>query len=127
MTPHFANHELTCKCGCGRLPSLALAWMLEETRKDGGGWPIVLSSGMRCPGHNKNVGSRSTSLHIPGLAVDVVRWGKLDTRQRCPKARQDIIDLFTRNGWWCYDGGDHIHADFRLRFPRLLSLRQEWA
>jgi hypothetical protein len=47
-----------------------LATVLERVRKACGNRPIIISSGLRVPALNRAVGSRDTSAHIKGLAVD---------------------------------------------------------
>lgn len=77
LTAHFTSKELGCRCGCGKCkmhPDLLTA--LESLRIDYGS-PIVVTSGYRCPAHNKAVGStRPAGVHTYGLAVDIAVGGK---------------------------------------------------
>lgn len=121
MTLNFPDKELCCKCGCGQLPNFATAKILELTRHMGNGLPIEISSAMRCLDHNKKVGGVSDSLHLYGLAVDVLRWGNI--RANAPGGRQAILQLFKRAGWWVLEEASWIHADMRLFFPEIEKIR----
>lgn len=73
---HFRVSEFACKCGqCGpkggadRMSSELLE-RLEEARELAG-IPFVISSGFRCPAHNKAVGGVPDSAHARGHAVDI--------------------------------------------------------
>lgn len=44
--------------------------VMDDAREELG-MPIVCTSGFRCPAHNANVGSKPTSQHIKGQAMDV--------------------------------------------------------
>lgn len=55
-TEHFADWELACRCGCGRLPTSEFQAELEALRVDYGR-PMRLSSGMRDPTYNDLVSS----------------------------------------------------------------------
>jgi zinc D-Ala-D-Ala carboxypeptidase len=68
---YFNEDEFTCKCGCGTNNiSSKLIERLDNARHIAG-VPFVLSSGCRCPSHNKNVGGSPTSSHVNGTAVDI--------------------------------------------------------
>jgi uncharacterized protein YcbK (DUF882 family) len=71
MTSHFSHTELQCKCGCGKA-SMNQQFMekLEELRVDYGR-PMTISSGYRCPDHNRRVGGVPDSAHTSGCAVDI--------------------------------------------------------
>ena len=69
MQGYFTDDELKCPC-CGKvlmdksfLRKLNLARFIA-------GFPFVVNSGYRCPGHNKAVGSTSTN-HTSGQAADI--------------------------------------------------------
>ena len=78
---YFKKEEFRCRCGgkyCGGFPArvdpdlLALADRVREHF----GAPAVLSSGLRCPVHNKNVGGAAASRHLTGKAMDFRIRGK---------------------------------------------------
>ena len=124
MTPNFTYKELECHCGCGLLPAPALSWKLQGTRNKLG-LPIVLSCAARCLKHNRDVGSRDTSMHPQLFAADVVKIGTRDAR-RSPVDAEWIASLMRSNGWYCYVEIDHVHCDMRTWFPEILALRKEY-
>jgi len=66
---YFSQDEFACKC-CGkvRLDPLFVA-QLEKARGLAG-VPFIITSGYRCPKHNKEVGSTSQN-HTSGKAADI--------------------------------------------------------
>ena len=68
---NFRLSEFTCKCGCGQ--SLMNKDFLEriDWARDLAGVPFAITSGYRCPDHNRKVGSTSTN-HVRGVAADIV-------------------------------------------------------
>lgn len=65
----FTKDEFTCECGCGldicdRLKAFA------QRLRDQFGWPLVISSGARCPTVNAAVGGVPDSCHFTGHAFD---------------------------------------------------------
>lgn len=73
ITDHFSRHEFRCKCGkCKEKEiSLYLVWALEKIRY-AIGKPIIITSGIRCPEHNAEVGGATASKHMLGMAADVI-------------------------------------------------------
>jgi len=66
--------KTTCKCGCGLDIDPRLNFILESLSRffrENTGKSIVVTSGARCPAHNKKVGGVASSAHVSGLAVDV--------------------------------------------------------
>ena len=60
---HFSLSEFKCHCGCGETRiDIRLVKILDEIR-DYYGKPLIVTSGVRCPKHNKEVGGSSTSWH----------------------------------------------------------------
>lgn len=76
LSQHFFLDEFECKCGC-EMPddvhnNIAInAHRLEDVRRALCA-PVTVTSGYRCPEHNKKVGGAKHSYHMVGLAVDVV-------------------------------------------------------
>jgi hypothetical protein len=71
LTEHFSASEFQCKCGCKQSiiqPSFVKA--LEDLRQLIG-VPITITSGYRCPEHNKAVGGAPKSFHTQGMAADI--------------------------------------------------------
>ncbi len=67
---HFSDAELACKC-CGVNYCVEkLVNALEKLREEIG-LPVIVTSGYRCPEHNKAVGGEPNSQHTRGMAADV--------------------------------------------------------
>lgn len=61
---HFKLSEFKCHCGCGETRiDIRLVKILDEIR-DYYEKPLIITSGVRCPKHNKEVGGSSTSWHL---------------------------------------------------------------
>lgn len=74
LSDHLGAIEFVCR-HCGRAPSLATAkataeWF-ERVRAALGGHPLHISSGARCPFHNRAVGGKTASQHLLGNALDL--------------------------------------------------------
>lgn len=68
---HFPTREFACKCGCGySRPDRRLIETLSVIR-EAVGFPIVVTSGCRCPTHNRRVGGVPNSNHTHGHAADI--------------------------------------------------------
>jgi zinc D-Ala-D-Ala carboxypeptidase len=72
-TQHFKQYEFNCKC-CNRNLGIHINLLifLEGLRFTCGKNPILITSGYRCPIHNKNVGGASRSQHLYGRAADLI-------------------------------------------------------
>lgn len=71
MKQHFQPHEFDCKCGCG-LNNMNLSFLDDlNTAREIAQIPFVITSGSRCPVHNKRERGLSNSAHLKGLAVDI--------------------------------------------------------
>lgn len=67
---YFREEEFKCKC-CGKVViDYQFVKMLDQARELAG-TPFVITSGFRCPNHNKAVGGVSNSSHTLGLGVDI--------------------------------------------------------
>ena len=69
LPEYFTDHELSCKCGCGKLPDQKSVEMLYALRILKGS-PIYVNSGARCVDHNQAVGGSDMSTHLVG-AFDI--------------------------------------------------------
>jgi len=70
---HFKKSEFRCPCGCGlnfKDMSTEFVKKLDKARKFAD-TPFNITSSIRCPGHNEQVGGSETSSHLRGLAVDL--------------------------------------------------------
>lgn len=70
LTRNFSREEFSCKDNCGfDKIQLTLVGALQVFR-DMIGKRIIVTSGCRCPFHNKNEGGAPGSLHVKGEAID---------------------------------------------------------
>lgn len=77
---HFQKSEFACKCGgryCNGFPAEMEKRVVEvlDTIREYTGKPVVISSGLRCETHNKNVGGVRNSFHMAGRAADFTVCG----------------------------------------------------
>ena len=65
MTKNFKKSEFACQCGCG-LDAIdpKLVNMLQAVR-DKCGFALTVNSGCRCKEHNRRVGGKLDSAHLP--------------------------------------------------------------
>lgn len=95
ITPHFNVQEFKCKCGKTHdtLISEELTEKLEKLRDSLNCSKIIITSGYRCPSHDKNVGGTGSGQHTKGTAADFVCYGKdgkaISSKLVCCKA-QDL-------------------------------------
>jgi len=68
---YFQRSEFACKCGCGYdTVDAELLDALRDIRQHFGA-PVTITSGCRCPAHNKKVGGSPSSQHMLGRAADI--------------------------------------------------------
>ena len=115
--PDFSDWEFDCRCGCGLNNMQAVfLWKLQFCRTEA---RIVfdITSGSRCPAHNKNEGGKDTSDHLTGQGVDIAtptsrhRFKILEAAFRSGFRRIGIGRTFIHLGdnprnpqgvsWWC--------------------------
>ena len=114
LTEHFTKEEFDCQCGCGNGDikiSERLVHELEVVRVHYGK-PMRVNSGIRCLSHNRKIGSRDTSSHIKGLAVDI----------SCKDmgTRLELVKRLLRDGEFKRMGihKDFIHVDVDYDKPK---------
>lgn len=78
---YFQKEEFVCRCGgkyCGGYPAQVDATLLlvADRVREHFGAPAILTSGLRCAVHNKNVGGVTGSRHMSGKAMDFYIQGK---------------------------------------------------
>ena len=94
---YFTREEFKCNCGgkyCSGFPAEpvpALVYTADKVRLYFGE-PCIVSSGVRCKQHNKNVGGVANSRHMEGRAMDFRISGKkaaevLEYVQSLPEVR----------------------------------------
>ena len=118
LTDHFTKEEFYCQCGCGNgdiVISENLVFQLECVRIHYGK-PMRINSGIRCLSHNRKIGSRDTSSHIKGLAVDI-SCGDMRTRL-------ELVKRLLRDGEFERIGfhKDFIHVDVDYDKPKGIFL-----
>lgn len=106
---YFIDREFACR-HCGELPpggiSAVLMAKLDELRERAGA-PIIVTSGYRCPTHNRAVGGVSNSQHVRGTAADIVCTA-LTVDQLADLAAAVGFDGIGR-----YYGSGFVHVDVR--------------
>ena len=71
---YFSDDEFKCKCGCGTDVTDEFRQLIGRARSLAG-IPFIVTSGSRCKEHNRAVGSKDTSSHTKGIAVDIKATG----------------------------------------------------
>ena len=95
LSSHFNVQEFRCKCGNTHdiLISSELIDKLEQLYTALNCSKIIVTSGYRCPTHDKNVGGTSTGQHTKGTAADICCYGQdgqpISSKLVCCKA-QDL-------------------------------------
>ena len=119
LSPHFNVQEFPCKCGNSHdiLISSELIDKLEQLYTVLNCSKIIVTSGYRCPTHDKNVGGTSTGQHTKGTAADICCYGKdgkpISSKLVCCKA-QDIGFTGIANIDSSYQ---YTHVDVRTSYP----------
>ena len=107
LTDHFTLREFQCRhCGAVKLDH-RLVNKLQALR-DRLGVPLAITSGYRCPDHNKAVGGAPNSYHVQGMAADIV----------CPKgwAVEEFAGVCLDHGFTgvgAYPAQNFVHVDVR--------------
>ena len=95
LSPHFNAREFRCSCGKSHETLLAseLVDKLEALYTALNCSKIIVTSGYRCPDHDKAVGGTSSGQHTKGTAADVCCYGQdgqpISSKTVCCKA-QDL-------------------------------------
>ncbi|HPZ44442.1 MAG TPA: D-Ala-D-Ala carboxypeptidase family metallohydrolase [Bacillota bacterium] len=106
LSENFAAKEFACRC-CGKvLVHPELVRKLQALRSAAGA-PVVITSGYRCAGHNRECGGAANSYHLFGMAADI--WvGGMSTRQLAELAERAGFD-----GIGIYPEQAFVHVDVR--------------
>ena len=67
---YFKAHEFECPCCNQLILDVSLVYILNVIRQFTGG-PVIVTSGYRCPKHNKAIGGTEQSYHLYGQAADI--------------------------------------------------------
>lgn len=65
LSKNLSLAEITCKCGCGLAKLHPTTIEVFQNTRDYYGLPMFITSGCRCPKHNKAVGGVADSAHTP--------------------------------------------------------------
>ena len=128
LSPHFNVMEFRCQCGSNHetLISSELIEKLEALYATLNCSKIIVTSGYRCPDHDKAVGGTSSGQHTKGTAADVCCYGQdgqpISSKTVCCKA-QDLgftgianitssyqythLDVRTSGKWY----GDEVYGN----------------
>ena len=93
LSPHFNVQEFKCKCGMEHKILIAdeLIEKLEKLYDVLDCSKIIVTSGYRCPAHDKAVGGTSSGQHTKGNAADIVCYGQdgqpISSKLVCCKAQ----------------------------------------
>ncbi|WP_269809387.1 D-Ala-D-Ala carboxypeptidase family metallohydrolase [Streptomyces triticisoli] len=87
-----------------------LMYKLEAVRRKSGNSPITINSGFRSTSHNASVGGASNSMHVYGVAADIVVSGRstLQTYRVAETCGFSGLEAYT-NSWQ--------HVDSRVQYP----------
>ncbi|MGL5356286.1 MAG: YcbK family protein [Cetobacterium sp.] len=104
---YFKVHEFRCKC-CGSTAGLqqSIIDLCDSIREEFGS-AVLVTSGYRCPRHNKAVGGALKSQHVLGTAADLQ---PLD-RSRLSDLKSTALRLNPEGGVGLYSG--FVHVDTR--------------
>ena len=128
LSPHFNVREFRCSCGGNHETLIAseLVDKLEDLYTTLNCSKIIVTSGYRCPEHDKAVGGTSSGQHTKGTAADVCCYGQdgqpISSKTVCCKA-QDLgftgianitssyqythLDVRTSGKWY----GDEVYGN----------------
>jgi uncharacterized protein YcbK (DUF882 family) len=107
VSKHFNLQEFQCRhCGVVKLHP-QLVHRLQQLRDDLQ-TPITVTSGYRCPEHNRAVGGASKSQHLEGLAADVKAAGY------SPQEIADTAELYGFRGIGVYKTFTHLDMGERI-------------
>lgn len=109
LSQNFYRSEFACPC-CGfNTVDSELVDILQDIREFFDK-PVEVTSGCRCPSHNKKVGGGKKSQHLFGRAADI------QVQDVAPHVVQEYCHQIDVPGLGCYD--DFTHIDTRTGFAR---------
>lgn len=105
MTKNFDIKEFACPC-CGEVVADFRLVAGLQSMRDVIGAAITITSGYRCPAHNKDVGGAANSQHLRGIAADIAVSGMAPiTLLRSAETIPDFAGFGL--------GGSFVHVDVR--------------
>lgn len=96
LTKNFSKSEFDSKDGA-EMPKKVLANVKKlaeclQVIRDNTGKSITINSGYRSKSHNKKIGGKPKSIHLLGLAADIV------VKEYTPKQVYELIELLIEKG-----------------------------
>lgn len=134
ISRNFSEGEFRCKgkncCGGQVVIDYALVFALQKLRdfilqKTGKTHPIIITSGYRCPKHNKKEGGASNSAHLEGKAIDFFVRG-LTLAQTWLYIEKMGVNDFTGMGSYPDQRPSVIHVDNKPRYQRWVKRGGEY-
>ncbi len=110
LSANFISSEFVCPCCKSLQIDMRLIKGLEDLRSRIGK-PLKITSGYRCPEHNKKVGGAQASEHVKGLAVDVALPKGITLEEMFKAASQ--VPQFANGGIGLYPQEGFVHLDVR--------------
>jgi hypothetical protein len=101
---HFAKQEMMCHCGCReyRMSQNTIDCLEKYRLKIN--MPIIISRGVSCEKHNKEIGGASKSEHLP-----ISEASDINTLTMSEEEMFDIgLNYFRRIGLYCVRGNLHV-------------------
>lgn len=114
LSPHFLRSEFACPC-CGRANVVSRLVVALELLCEIAGRAVRITSGVRCPRHNRKVGGQPRSQHLEGIAADIVIEG-LSVEEMFHLALE--VPAFLNGGIGIYPQEGFIHVDTRRATAR---------
>ena len=71
LAKYFDRSEFACKCGCGQNTVDAQLLQILVDIREHFSRKMIITSGNRCPMHNRVIGGAPSSWHLIGRAADV--------------------------------------------------------
>ncbi len=105
VSENFKLREFECRCCQAVKLDSELLRRLQAIRTEAGR-PVVISSGYRCPSHNRSVGGAAQSRHMVGDAADFRITGLPISQQR------QLAEKYFDGGGIGY-GSNFTHVDTR--------------
>lgn len=114
LSQNFRSEEFQCRCGScpgSKDPMMDVAFIMKlQKMRNLYSKPIRITSGYRCPTHNRNICGNPSSKHLQGIAADLFA---LSASEKFWLVRYAIEAGFAGIGV----GRDFIHVDDRAGAP----------
>ncbi len=107
ISKYFTDTEFKCRCGKCEMPEIdkQLLAIIDDVREWSKG-PVYISSGYRCPAHNKKIGGAAKSKHLLGIAADIV------CKRKAPRQVYEYLNAKYPNALGlAYKKGSFTHID----------------